>query len=530
MLRSFSRRRRGSLLAATALSAALATTGCAVRPQPLTSDEIALYSADKFARVTSDEEPVRGELSLYEAVARGVKYNLDFKVELFQTALRVKDLELANYRLLPGMAAEAGYSTRNNFAASSSRSIDTGLQSLQTSTSQQRSDLIADSAISWNVLDFGLSYVRALQAADEVLMAEEAKRKVVNRIVEDIRTAYWRAYSAQHLVEKLRALETRVRNAISDSRKISNNLESSPIAALTYERELIEIKRQLQAIEGELQTAKIQLAALMNLKPDASFRLSGIGRVGEPPVLKLDARRLIATALENRPELRDVQLKSRVNEKEATAALLELMPGLQLYAGPNYDGNSFLLNNNWLGLGAKASFNLISLFRYPARVDQIDAQAALLDQRALALTMAILTQVKVSEIRYRHYSKELATADEFLNVQGRLLAQIRAQATTEKVSEQTLIREEMNMLVAQAKRDVAYADTQTAYGNVYEALGYDPYGGFIDKVSSVHDVAAAFKRGWVGGRAGVPTRPVTPAAALVATAAAKADAPSEFAR
>ena len=47
--------------------------------------------------------------------------------------------------------------------------------------------------MSWNLLDFGVSYYRARQQADQVLIAEERKRKVVQNILADTRNAYWRA-------------------------------------------------------------------------------------------------------------------------------------------------------------------------------------------------------------------------------------------------------------------------------------------------------------------------------------------------
>ena len=98
----------------------------------------------------------------------------------------------------------------------------------------------------------GLSYVRAKQAGDEALIANEMRRKVVNRVIEDVRTAYWRALASEHLVARLRGLEGRVRSAMAESRKLFNDRQTSPVAALTYERELIEIKRELQRMEGEL--------------------------------------------------------------------------------------------------------------------------------------------------------------------------------------------------------------------------------------------------------------------------------------
>ena len=60
---------------------------------------------------------------------------------------------------------------------------------------------------------------------------------------------------------------------------------------------------------------------------------------------------MVSVALRNRPEVLELLYKNRINQDETTAALLELLPGVQLYAGASFDSNDFLFNNNWL-LGA----------------------------------------------------------------------------------------------------------------------------------------------------------------------------------
>ena len=185
----------------------LALPGCAIIPEPLTVDELSEYVDDKRSRVTSDQEPVRRAVSLYDAMARALKYNLDHHVELMEVALKERQLRVAHYSMLPELATNAGYTDRNNFTGGNSVSLlsdtSTGAQSLRSSTSSERDVRSSDLSFSWHVLDFGLSYIRAKQAADETLIAEEQRRKVINRIVEDVRTAYWKAVTATPTGSKL---------------------------------------------------------------------------------------------------------------------------------------------------------------------------------------------------------------------------------------------------------------------------------------------------------------------------------------
>jgi len=111
--------------------------------------------------------------------------------------------------------------------------------------------------------------------------------------------------------------------------------------------------------------------------------------------------------------------------------------------------------------------------------------------------MAVMTQVHVSRIRYLQYSRELATANEFLEVQRRLVGLMRTEADAARISEQTLIREEMNTLVAEAKRDIAHAGLQNAFAGVYTSMGLDPYASEIDPSVDVKSLAAKLRQIWL---------------------------------
>ena len=488
--------RRSFVISCTASATLVSLTGCAISPTPLHEAEISANAADLLGRVTADQEPVAGAIDLYEAMARALKYNLDHRVEVMDAALRRRELNLSHYNLLPSLVANSGFAARDNIAASSSYNILTNTQNFGASTSQEKQIQSSDVAFSWNILDFGLSYVRARQSADKYLISQEGRRKVMHRVIEDVRTAYWRAVSGEHLLVKLHRLEGRVRRAQSSSKAIAAERNTSPIAAVTYERELVEIKRAIQELERELVVARTQLAALMNLKPGTPFALVAPKRYSGL-VLTLPVKDMIWTAVTNRAELKEVWYRKRINEHELHAAFLELLPGIQVYAGTNYDSNEFLYNHNWLSWGAKASWNLLKVVQYPAKREVIHGQDDLLDARALALTMAVMTQVHVSRVRFYHLQRELRTAAEFLEVQNRLVGLMRHEAKADRISEQTLIREEMNTLVAEVKRDIAHASLQNAFANFYASLGIDPYASDLPLDQSVQALAGALRGIWL---------------------------------
>jgi len=479
----------GFALVATLLS------GCAASVEPLTTQEVAAGANSALSSVVANQEPISHPIDLYEAMARALKYNLDYKVESYQTALRAAELDVDRYDMLPNAIASAGYNARDNVNASNSRNVSTGALSLANSTSQDTRLDTSDLTVSWNIIDFGLSYVRSRQAADKVLIGRELQHKIAIRLLEDVRAAYWRTVTSERLLAGLRRLEGRAQKAMANAHNVTSSGEISLITALTYERELAEIERSAKELQRDLIVAKTQLAALMNLAPGTNYSVVVPQELPVPPSLKMSASAMIDNALNNRAEFRENLYQQRINRHEADAALLSVLPGIQLFVGDNYDGNSFLLSNTWVGWGAKASFSLLKAFRYPAAHAAVEAQQDLLREQSLALTMAIMTQVHVSRLRYNQFAGELSASSKFLDVQRRLVEQIRIEAQADRVSEQTLIREELNTLVAEAKYDIAFASVQGAYGSVLASMGTAPEAAAFNRSASLGQLASQLRSG-----------------------------------
>ena len=450
-------------------------SGCSLVPLSFTHEELKAQAENDRITVTQNQEAISGPITLYESIARALKYNLDFHLEFSEKVLSETQFDLSKYELLPQLVAKTGYNSRDKFSGSSSRSLLTGNQSLQSSTSSDRDIFTNDLSLTWNVLDFGLSYIRAKQSADHVLIAEEEKRKVVNRIVQDVRTAYWRAVSNDRLIARIQKLSFRVTKAIEESKQIEIERLDRPLTALTYQRELIGIKRELEELQRDLALAKIQLAALMNLRPGEKFELVIPDRTDIVNKVDISPDMMEQLALENRPEIRTISYEERINRQEAKAAILSLMPDLNLNLGKSHSTNTFLFHNNWLSYGAQVSWNLLNIFKLPSTNRNIKAKGKVLEARRLALTMSIMTQVHVSLAQYEYSQREYKTAADYFLTQKKILKQLESGVAAQTVTEQSLIREEMNMMVAEIKYDIAYSDVENAYASIFAALGIDPF-------------------------------------------------------
>lgn len=480
--------------------AGVVASGCTVTPQPLSLDQLSEKSNALLGQYTESQEEITQPISLYEAMARAIKYNLDYKVELYEEALRGSESSLANMDMLPDLVAKAGISDRNNYSGSRSRTLlgsnEVGAESLVPSTSSDKDLVTTELELSWDILDFGLSYVRAKQAADAVLIANERKRKVANRIIEDVRTAYWRAVSAERLLDQLDSLESDIASALTAADESYRQKKTSPLAALTYQRELLDIQREIQSMNNELFVAKRQLAALMNVSPTTQFSLALPARESDVPALGIDAEKMVSDALINRPEIRELGYEQRISENEASSALLQLLPNLNLFGGFNYNSNDFLYNNNWSSWGAQASWNVFNLFRYPGHKRSNELEQELLRQRSLALTMAVVTQVHVSASRYEIARQKLETMRKYHDVSANILEQIESGYKTRKVSYQNFVREKMNSIVADAQFDIAQADLQNAYANIFASVGQDTFGNIDTAATNVKELAEHLQSHW----------------------------------
>ena len=478
----------------------LVTTGCTVSPTPMSLDELDNKRQARIEQFTANQEPVSKPISLYEAMARAIKYNLDYKVELYEQALRGSEAKLANMDMLPDLVATAGLSDRENYSGTRSSTLlgsnSVGDTSLVPSTSSDKDLVTTDLTLSWDVLDFGLSYVRAKQKADAILVANERRRKVANRIVEDVRTAYWRAVSAQRLVGKLSSLESDIAQALTASDESFRKRKTAPLAALTYQRELLDIQNEIQTMHNELFVAKRQLAALMNISPTTDFSLELPPRTTKSRVIDVKPDKLVEIAMITRPELRELNYEQRINENEANIALLQLLPSLRLFGGFNYNSNDYLYNNNWSTWGAQASWNIFEAFRYPAHKRTNALEKELLNQRSLALTMAVVTQVHVSASRYKIAKRRLDTMRKYFSVTNNILDQIESGYKARKVSYQNFVREKMNSIVAEAKYDIAQANLQNAYANIYASVGHDTFGKISANSSTVTELAEHLQSQW----------------------------------
>lgn len=470
---------------ALAVLATLTLSACStIQPQAFEASSVAEQIAADRVTAAQGVEPISGGLTLDEALARALKYNLDRRTRMMEEALAFQQLDVAHIDMLPKLLARAGFTERNNDKISQSRDAEDGSLSPSRFVSQEQAHTLSDLGVSWNLLDLGVGYYNSQQQADRVLIAAEKRRKAMHLLMQDVRTAYWRAASAQKLRDRVRETIAMGEDALADARQAEQDRIRNPIDTLRYQRQVLENLRLLEAIDQELSSAQVELAALINAP------IGQVITIAEPTemvvathLLDLPVDRLEDVALSANPDLREHHYSARIARQEARKTLVKLFPSVTFNYSVNYDTDRYLVNNRWNEVGVQLSFNLFNLFTGPMQMRLAEAGVELADHRRVASQMAVLAQVHLARLQFANTLQQLDRADAIWQTDQRLAEhvlrreQVQAQSKLDRVSSDTAA------ILSLLRRYQALAQANAAEARLRATLGVEPQIGSVGELS-----------------------------------------------
>ncbi|GAA0682039.1 hypothetical protein GCM10009104_03540 [Marinobacterium maritimum] len=443
-------------------------------------------------------EPHGEIISLEEAIARALKYNLEQRVRLLEQSLAAGELEAGKYDMLPKLMANAGYSWRDNYGSRYSAPYDNPTDYTEgdfsdVDISSEKAHETADLVLSWNLLDFGASYYTAKQNADKLLIANEKRRKAMHTLMQNVRTAYWRALAAEQLSERVGQTIQSAEKALGDSVKLANERVRAPDESLRYQRNLLENLRLLESVERELASARIELANLIGLLPGTRFKLQEPAAHAAP--LAIDIEQLEARALLQNADLREQFFNARIAAQDTRKALLKLLPGISFEYGGYYDNDRYLIDEQWRAAGVKVSYNLFNLISAPSRMDAAERQETLAEARRMALQMSVLTQVHLARHQYNDSLRQFGRADQIYKVDARLEEIVRGRFQSNMVGEQARISANVTTILSELRRYQAMAKVQESLGRLQASIGLEPQLNSLDS-TSLQELQTRI-RGWL---------------------------------
>ena len=451
-------------------------SACAIKPEPLGVAEQKLQLSIDREMARKDVEVLSQPLTLDQAIARAIKYNLDHRVRMMEQAVAIGQLDLSRFDMWPQAMASAGYTTRNKPLITEATNSVTGAPSLsEPFISSAQSYWNFSLGLSWNLLDFGAGYFNAKQNANRVLIAGERRRRAMHLLMVDVQNAYWRAASAQALKDDIVRTVGLAEEALKNSTKAEQSEIRQPIDAVRYQKNVLENLRNIDIIQSELGSAQIELANLINLPPSSEIKFAPPAfNAPKAAVSSLPIETLEEVALINNADLRETFYNVRIVASETRKAMLRLLPGINLNWGPNYTTNSYIINQAWNAGAVSLGWNMLNTLMLPAVKSQGEAEEALSVQRRMAMQMTVLGQVHLARLQYENAarvlerSSALASADrkiEKFTIDG---AASGTQSQAEMVAAQTVA------IISEMRRYQAIAQLYAANGRLQASLGFEP--------------------------------------------------------
>jgi outer membrane protein, multidrug efflux system len=451
----------------------LGISGCALTPKHVTDQEQFNNTQAHLNQVLSDQEPVHRRLTLAQAIARALKYNLDHRVQQAQLMLESGSLKLAYMEMLPSLNVEANYSFRNNAQIQNLVQDGQVVQGDQSFT--PRRVLSQNRGLEWNMLDLGLSYTRAQQQANRIMMAVEQRRKVTQQLVQETTTAYWKAYTAQQMMNRVLRFKRKVTRALDRSKQLTTHKVRSADIELDYQHLLLKAIRRANELHRDIAGSRSELSRLINVKPSTPFILVGPTRsMRNLPRITVKLQKLDLLAMIYRPELREASYQNKISGKDIQAAWINIFPGIKFDFGYNQTDNVFMKNSSWYGGNVNASWNLIqAVLTGPQQIRLARRNYEFQQLKQLALTMTVLTQIRVAYHNYLLWTDDYRYAAEETRVAKKQLRQALNLEKASQGDQQKSIRRGIDELNIEFDRDITYAKAQEALSKLYQAVGID---------------------------------------------------------
>lgn len=393
------------------LTGSLILSGCSITPTAVTNEAQLNNTYKGLHEAIDNQQEINHQVTLAEAIARTLKYNLDHKVQQAQLMLESGNLKAAYMEMLPALNAGVDYSFRNNELiqnlVDSNGNVVSGDQSFT-----PREVLNQSYGLQWSLLDLGLSYTRAQQQANRVMIAEEERRRVTQQLIQEVVSAYWKAWTAQTMKEEVERFKAKAELALQRSKEASDKKANTPQIELDYQQVLIKAIRKINQLNAQIADAKSNLLRLMNAKPGSEFELASPAKdLMDLPDISPQFEKMDTLALVYRPELRQASYQAEIARKGIQAAIVNMLPGIDFSFGYNVTNNEFMKNQYWWGGNIGASLNLIqTVLTGPYAIKLANEVHSFEQLKQVATTMAVLTQVRIAYVNYLLWQEDAGYA------------------------------------------------------------------------------------------------------------------------
>ena len=424
-----------------------------------------------YNKIVSRKIPKNKVYTLQECMLEATKNNYDHAIFTYKAKVNKKKEEIANWGLLPALNTTYNYVMRNNNNASHSISERTNRESTEATISSNKVEKTFRAEMYLSFIDFGLSYYIMKQEENKSLINNLEREKALNDLLFDIIRSYYTVASAQKAMKKTEKL-LKVSVIIEENlEKIARAKTISPLTILAEKKQILRLKQYLEEYKRLYENACIELVTLMGYAPEGNIQVD-VKSLAKTDVDLPNCEDFIKKALSLRIELKKYDIRDNILSLEKNKKLLSLFPNVSLSLAYNNSSNSFLSNKNWYDIGSRVILDLLALPIKHKEYDMVFCEQELNDIESLAMSVAIMAQVKIAYANLNEVKRRYELADEIFQAH---LEQYRIAKTEIKaggsLSRIEIFKMSMETASASIERSQELANYKLAYFRLLNASG-----------------------------------------------------------
>ena len=413
-------------------------------------------------------------VTLEDAIQYALEHNLLVWIAKQEKTFQEEMLTQSKLRMLPSVDVNGEYSNRSEYIATSSVSINSGQESLESSYSAEKRTNKFDVTATWDMIDFGVSYLRSRQASDRTLISGQQLRRQRQQLAFDVTRAYWQAVAAREAAQMAEGIRTAIEQMRQAIQQQVQEKTITEMDALKKETPLLEQLLVLRRYESSYQSARIELGRLMGLPIGSDFEIAEETFDDGLLAMVYNLSDLEQEALLLRPELYEQDLEERISRNDARIAITRMFPSLATFFNFDYDDNKFLYVNSWHTIGLRASWNLLSIPRRLSEHKAAELQEDLISKRRIAQAVGILTQLHLAVIEYRDAMDQVELQSEIAMKRKELVAAVEANIEQGTSHQGELVEYQLKDLTARSRYLMTFAKIMVAQARIVNTVGRDP--------------------------------------------------------
>ncbi len=414
---------------------------------------------------------IDGPITLADAVAYALKYNLDVAIKKLECDIQEETAIGARLKMLPSLSLNGELSRSNEYVASFSNSFENNTGAQAYNYSRDKTIRKSNLELSWDILDFSISYYQQKQAFNRLNIEDQKRHRVIQNLKFDVTETFLQVQvskaamdMAGRLVDSLQEREKILQDQF-DSRNVSE------IEVLETSAALSEMKMKMSEYEREFQKNKQKLATLIGLVKKSDFEVEEVDFNFEIEEMDLKLKKLELEALRQRPELFEQDLEELITVDEARITVAKMAPGLSIFYRLNYDHDSHLYYDHWHDIGFRISFDLLSIPQKWSRKREVQKKKELIRKRRLSLAAAILTQLNLAIIDYKDAIRKYRQSKEIGLKRTQLMYARRRHVELGNGKIEDVLESEAKFLFSHERALSFYADVIIAEQRIINTVG-----------------------------------------------------------